>query len=60
MQSLRAGPVQHDLEFVLILFARPVQDDTILAGMYVSIGVMLGFYFLDDVRRRVREDVDVA
>lgn len=56
MQSLRARPVQNDLVLLLILTAGPVENDTVLAGMYMPIAVLLRPDLLDHVRRRVRED----
>jgi len=58
MQGLRARPVQDDLVFILRLFltARPVENDAVLAGVYVPIAVLIRPDLLDHVRRRVRED----
>lgn len=60
MQSLRARPVHNDLVLILILAAGPIENDAILAGVYVPIAVLLRPDLLDHVRRRVREDGDVS
>jgi len=56
MQGLRARSVQDDLIFILILTTGPIENNAILAGMYVPIAILVRPHFLDHVRRRVRED----